>query len=77
MKSALYKCGILLLLFIMIIIVWWYLSSFINNSYKMEESFPLTCLNSDGFVFSKPNILMGNHNEYILQVYGGVLKFCQ
>ena len=35
---------------------------------------PFTCLNSDEFVFTEPYILMDEHNEYLLQVYGGVIE---
>ena len=36
---------------------------------------PFTDLNSDEFVLKSHNILMNEHYEYLLQMYGGMFEF--
>ena len=50
--------------------VWWYFSSFICKSSRMEESLTF----NDELYFQSHNILMDEHNEYLLQVYVGVFE---
>ena len=50
--------------------MWWYLSSFISKSSRIEESL---AFNGDLY-FQSFNILIDEHNEYLLQVYGGVFE---
>ena len=50
--------------------VWWYFSSFISKSSRMKGSLAF----NEKLYFQSHNILMDEHNEYLLQVYGGVFE---